>query len=154
MPVRDPPVPRWTTFGEQEVALFRERLSTYGTDAANVLFHVVNERSLKKRPMIFTTNKALSRWGQVLHDDDLAETITDRILERGRHIKLDGVSYRTRHLAVDAVGDGGDHRDRRRPGHKGCTAQVQRDEDRRRHGACIAARTSGAGADLERLARG
>jgi len=77
---------------------------TYGNDAANVLFHVVNERCLKKRPMIFTTNKALSRWGQVLHDDDLAETITDRVLEHGRHIKLDGVSYRTKHLSVDAAG--------------------------------------------------
>ncbi|HWY68780.1 MAG TPA: ATP-binding protein, partial [Terriglobales bacterium] len=29
---------------------------TYGQDAANVLFHVVNHRHLKKRPMIFTTN--------------------------------------------------------------------------------------------------
>jgi hypothetical protein len=28
----------------------------YGPDAANVLFHVVNNRHLKKRPMIFTTN--------------------------------------------------------------------------------------------------
>jgi DNA replication protein DnaC len=74
---------------------------TYGNDAANVLFHVVNERHLKKRPMIFTTNKPLSRWGEVLHDDDLAETITDRILERGRLLKLDGVSFRTKHLAVD-----------------------------------------------------
>ena len=33
---------------------------TYGLDAANVLFHVVNHRHLKKRPMIFTTNKPLS----------------------------------------------------------------------------------------------
>ncbi|MFO0737615.1 MAG: ATP-binding protein [Labilithrix sp.] len=32
---------------------------TYGDDAANVLFHVVNERHLKKRSMIFTTNKPL-----------------------------------------------------------------------------------------------
>lgn len=31
------------------------------------------------RPMIFTTNKALSAWGRVLHDDDLANVIIDRI---------------------------------------------------------------------------
>ncbi len=37
---------------------------TYGPDAANVLFHVVNDRHLRKRPMIFTTNKALSEWGR------------------------------------------------------------------------------------------
>lgn len=74
---------------------------SYGPDAANVLFHVVNERHQKMRPMIFTTNKPLADWGRVLHDDDLAETITDRILERGRLIKLDGPSYRTRHLHLD-----------------------------------------------------
>jgi DNA replication protein DnaC len=35
---------------------------TYGTDAANMLFHVVNERHRRKRAMIFTTNKALKAW--------------------------------------------------------------------------------------------
>jgi DNA replication protein DnaC len=40
-------------------------------DAANVLFQVVNERNLKHRPMIFTTNKPIDAWGQVLHDPDL-----------------------------------------------------------------------------------
>ncbi|MFN7696425.1 MAG: hypothetical protein ACK5U8_00865, partial [Deltaproteobacteria bacterium] len=41
----------------------------YGDDAANVLFHVVNERHIKKRAMVFTTNKKPKRWGPVLHDD-------------------------------------------------------------------------------------
>ena len=35
-----------------------------GTDAANVLFHVVNDRHRKKRAMIFTTNKPLHQWGR------------------------------------------------------------------------------------------
>jgi len=74
---------------------------TYGDDAANVLFHVVNERHLKRRPMIFTTNKPLDAWGQVLHDKDLAAAIVDRILERGRLLKLDGPSIRTKHLGLD-----------------------------------------------------
>lgn len=75
---------------------------TYGDDAANVLFHVVNERCLKGRPMVFTTNKTpLGEWGEVLHDRDLADAIVDRILERGRLIVLDGPSYRTRHINVD-----------------------------------------------------
>jgi len=34
--------------------------------------------------MIFTTNKSLSEWGTVLHDEDLAAAILDRVLERGR----------------------------------------------------------------------
>src|SRR2546426_8784968 len=70
---------------------------TYGTDAANMLFHVVNDRHRKKRAMIFTTNKAL----RVLHDADLAHAIVDRILERGRMLTLDGPSMRTKHLGLD-----------------------------------------------------
>ena len=74
---------------------------TYGTDAANMLFHVVNDRHRKKRAMIFTTNKGLAAWGRVLHDDDLAHAIVDRILERGRWLTLDGPSMRTKHLGLD-----------------------------------------------------
>ncbi len=73
----------------------------YGSDAANVLFHVVNERHLRKRPMIFTTNKPLDAWGRVLHDPDLAAAIIDRVLERGRQLTLDGPSVRTKHLGLD-----------------------------------------------------
>lgn len=73
---------------------------TCGTDAANVLFHVVNDRHRKKRAMIFTTNKPLNQWGRVLHDEDLAHAIVDRI-ERGRFLTLDGPSMRTRHLGID-----------------------------------------------------
>jgi DNA replication protein DnaC len=76
---------------------------TYGPDAANVLFHVVNDRHLKKRPMIFTTNKPLNEWGKVLHDEDLAAAILDRVLERGRFLHLDGPSGRTRHLKLEEV---------------------------------------------------
>jgi len=74
---------------------------SYGPDAANVLFHVVNDRHLRKRPMIFTTNKPLSEWGKVLHDEDLAAAILDRVLERGRFVHLDGPSGRTRHLNLE-----------------------------------------------------
>jgi len=74
---------------------------TYGTDAANMLFHVVNDRHKRKRSMIFTTNKLLKAWGGVLHDEDLAHAIVDRILERGRLLHLDGPSMRTKHLGLD-----------------------------------------------------
>ena len=69
---------------------------SYGPDAANDLFHIVNERHQRRRPMLFTTNKPpLTTWGDVLHDHDLAETIVDRVLKRGRLVLLDGPSYRT-----------------------------------------------------------
>ena len=72
---------------------------TYGPDAANVLFHVVNDRHLHHRPIIFTTNKSpFLDWGAVLHDPDLADAIVDRVLERGRLLVLDGPSARTRHI--------------------------------------------------------
>jgi len=70
----------------------------YGPGAANVPYHVVNERYLAARPMLFTTNKPLAAWGEVLHDPDLAEAIVDRILARGRFLVLDGPSLRTRHI--------------------------------------------------------
>ena len=76
---------------------------TYGPDAANVLFHVVNDRHLRKRPMVFTTNKPLNEWGKVLHDEDMAAAILDRVLERGRFIHLDGPSGRTRHLNLEEI---------------------------------------------------
>ena len=71
---------------------------SYGRDAANVLYRVVNDRHVARRPMILTTNKPLVAWGEVLHDPDLGEAIVDRILERGRYIDVDGPSYRTRHI--------------------------------------------------------
>ena len=78
---------------------------SYGPDAANVLFHVVNERHLRGRSMLFTTNKSpLTAWGAVLHDTDLAEAIVYRILERGRLMLLGGPSYRTQHLDLDVDG--------------------------------------------------
>ena len=51
--------------------------------------------------MIFTTNKSLKAWGRVLHDEDLAQAILDRVLERGRLLRLDGPSVRTLHVNLD-----------------------------------------------------
>ncbi len=75
----------------------------YGDDAASVLYHVVNDRHIRHRAMVFTTNKHPKRWGDVLHDDDLAEAIVDRVLERGRLLRLDGPSLRTKHLPDDEL---------------------------------------------------
>ena len=77
----------------------------YSDDAANVLYHVVNDRHIRRRSMIFTTNKHPKRWGAALHDEDLAEAIVDRILERGRLLRLDGPSVRTKHLSKDELSE-------------------------------------------------
>ncbi|MDB4985052.1 MAG: Mobile element protein [Myxococcaceae bacterium] len=75
----------------------------HAADAANVLFGVVDQRYLARKPMVFTTNKKLRDWGHVLHDPDLAEVILDRVLERGQHIALGGRSYRTQHLDPETI---------------------------------------------------
>lgn len=67
---------------------------TYGPDAANLLFQVVDQRYLAQRPIIVTSNKEPETWGSVLHDNDLAEAIVDRLFERGDVIRLRGKSYR------------------------------------------------------------
>jgi hypothetical protein len=87
----------------------------YGDDAANVLYHVVNDRHLRRRAVVFTTNKHPKRWGHALHDEDLAGAIVDRILERGRLLRLDGPSIRTKHLPGDELAgdDLDDSNDRR-----------------------------------------
>jgi DNA replication protein DnaC len=74
---------------------------TLADTAANVLFQVVNERYLTRKPMLCTTNKPLAAWGHVLHDSDLAEAVLDRVLEHGRHVELRGPSYRLRHLSKE-----------------------------------------------------
>ena len=66
-----------------------------------MLFHVVNKRHRRQRAMIFTTNKPVAAWGRVLHDEDRAHAIVDRVLERGRLLTLDGPSHRTKHLSLD-----------------------------------------------------
>ncbi len=74
---------------------------SHAADAANVLYRVINERYLQRRPMLLTTNKPLAALGDVVHDGDLAEAILDRLLERGAHFALRGRSYRTRHLSEE-----------------------------------------------------
>jgi len=74
---------------------------SHAADATNVLYHVVNERYLRHRPMLLTTNKPLAALSDVLHDADLAEAIVDRLLERGAHFAMRGRSYRTRHLTEE-----------------------------------------------------
>ncbi len=74
---------------------------THATDAANVLYRVINERYLQRRSTLLTTNKPLAALGDVVHDGDLAEAILDRLLERGVHFAMRGRSYRTRHLTEE-----------------------------------------------------
>ena len=76
----------------------------YGPGAADVLFQVVDQRYLKGKPILFTTNKPLKHWGRVLHDEELARAILDRTLHHGEYLKLSGASYRLKDRKLD-LGD-------------------------------------------------
>jgi DNA replication protein DnaC len=69
---------------------------SYGPDAANCLFQIVDRRYLKRKPIVITSNKEPATWGGVLHDPDLAQAIVDRLQEQGEVIRLKGKSYRRR----------------------------------------------------------
>jgi DNA replication protein DnaC len=71
---------------------------SYGPDAANCLFQVVDRRYLKRKPILITSNKEPSTWGGALHDPDLAAAIVDRLQENGEILRLRGKSYRQRHV--------------------------------------------------------
>lgn len=73
----------------------------HANNAANVLYGLIDARYQARRPMLFTTNKTIPQWGDVLHDHQLATAIVDRVLERGSLIELRGRSYRTRHRPED-----------------------------------------------------
>lgn len=76
---------------------------TYGDNAANALHHVVNERHIRRRADAVHHEQAPQALGRILHDEELAER---RILERGRLLRLDGPSLRTKHMPSDElVGD-------------------------------------------------
>ena len=73
----------------------------YGPGAADVLFQVVDQRYLKGKPILFTTNKSLNQWGRVLHDPELARAIIDRTLHYGEYLKLSGPSFRLKGRKLD-----------------------------------------------------
>ena len=73
----------------------------YGPGAADVLFQVVDQRYLKGKPILFTTNKSLKHWGRVLHDEELARAMIDRTLHYGEYLKLSGPSYRLKGRKLD-----------------------------------------------------
>ena len=71
-----------------------------------MLYGVIDQRCLRRRPIVFTTNKKLREWGHVLHGEQLAEALLDRVLERGQHITLGGRSWRTRNIDHATLGEG------------------------------------------------
>src|SRR6478735_4079113 len=64
-------------------------------EGASALFQVVNQRYLKS-PIIMTTNRPVTEWGQVLGDNTVAAALLARLLHRSVVIDITGDSYRLR----------------------------------------------------------
>lgn len=64
-------------------------------ESSNLLFQLITKR-YEKHSTIITTNKPLSRWGEVFGDNVLANAILDRLLHHSYVINITGRSYRTK----------------------------------------------------------
>ena len=71
------------------------------TEAANMLFQLINKR-YEKNSTIITTNKPFSRWGELFGDNMIANAILDRLLHHSHVISITGKSYRTKDILVDS----------------------------------------------------
>ena len=65
----------------------------YDNRYANLLFEVVIRRYLS-RPVLITTNKPFSEWGDVFSSAACVVTLVDRLIHRSEIVQLDSQSYR------------------------------------------------------------
>jgi DNA replication protein DnaC len=72
---------------------------------ANLVFQMISKR-YETGPIILTSNKSFSEWGQVFCDDVLATAILDRVLHHCEVLSINGPSYRLKHR-LTAI-EGGD----------------------------------------------
>lgn len=63
---------------------------------ANLVFQMISKR-YENGPIILTSNKSFSEWGNVFCDDVLATAILDRLLHHCEVVSIDGPSYRLKH---------------------------------------------------------
>lgn len=65
------------------------------SESSNLLFQLITKR-YEKHSTVITTNKSLSRWGEVFGDNVLANAILDRLIHHSYIINITGRSYRTK----------------------------------------------------------
>lgn len=70
------------------------------TESSNLLFQLIAKR-YEKNSTIVTTNKSLSRWGEIFGDPVIANAILDRLLHHSHVINIVGRYYRTKDIIDD-----------------------------------------------------
>jgi len=71
---------------------------SYGDRHADLLFEIVNRR-YEKKPIVMTTNRAFSEWGEVFPNAPCVVSIVDRLVHHSEIQSIDADSYRM-HEAV------------------------------------------------------
>jgi DNA replication protein DnaC len=74
---------------------------------ANLIFQIISKR-YENGPIILTSNKAFSEWGNIFCDDVLATAILDRLLHHCEVLSINGPSYRLKHRLA-AIGEQDPH---------------------------------------------
>jgi DNA replication protein DnaC len=75
--------------------------------SANWIFQVVSRRYEKTAPIVLTSNRGFSDWGQVFTDQVVATAIVDRLIDNAIVINIRGRSYRMRGHHEPADGKSG-----------------------------------------------
>ncbi len=70
--------------------------------AADDFFDVISKR-YEKGACILTTNKAFEQWGDIFTDAILASAILDRLVHHAQVFKINGPSYRAKHIKEDKI---------------------------------------------------
>ena len=66
---------------------------SYDTRHADLLFEVVSRR-YEQKPIVLTTNKPFSQWGEVFPNATSVVTLVDRLVHRCEVVSIEGASYR------------------------------------------------------------
>jgi len=72
---------------------------------ANLVFQMISKR-YETGPIILTSNKSFSEWGDVFCDEVLATAILDRVLHHCEVLSINGPSYRLKHRFTAIEGGG------------------------------------------------
>lgn len=72
-------------------------------EAANLFFQLISSR-YEQKSTIITTNKNLSKWGEIFCDPVIANAILDRLLHHSHVVNIVGPSYRTKDI-LDSLDD-------------------------------------------------
>ena len=75
--------------------------ATITKEQANRFFSFISD-AYERRSIIFTTNKEVHEWVEMMGDPVLTTAMLDRILHRARCFSLKGVSYRLKHPEIFA----------------------------------------------------